>query len=175
MDVGNINWIIVVIGMNDVSSRFYVIFIIKFIQVKFDFEMLCEIVSKIYLVDFVGSECVDVIGVIGVRLKEGGNINKFFVILGNVIFVLVDLFQDVVNIFVKKKLVFVFYRDFVLIWLLKDSFGGNFKIIMIVIILFVDVNYGEILSIFCYVNRVKNIINKFIINEDVNVKFICEL
>lgn len=57
--------------------------------------MLCEIVSKIYFVDFVGSERVDVIGVIGVRFKEGGNINKFFVILGNVIFVLggfVDIF-----------------------------------------------------------------------------------
>lgn len=34
-----------------------------------------------------------------------------------------------------------------------------------VVILFVDVNYVEILSILRYVNRVKNIINKFIVNE----------
>lgn len=50
-----------------------------------------------------------------------------------------------------------------------------FLYLFFIVILFVDVNYGEILSIFRYVNRVKNIINKFIINEDVNVKFIREL
>lgn len=40
-----------------------------------------------------------------------------------------------------------------------------------IVILFVDVNYGEILSILRYVNRVKNIINKLIVNE-VNKKLL---
>lgn len=40
-----------------------------------------------------------------------------------------------------------------------------------IVILFVDVNYGEILSILRYVNRVKNIINKLIVNE-VNIKLL---
>lgn len=40
-----------------------------------------------------------------------------------------------------------------------------------IVILFVDVNYGEILSILRYVNWVKNIINKLIVNE-VNIKLL---
>lgn len=42
-----------------------------------------------------------------------------------------DLSQDAANPFVKKKQVFVPYRDSVLTWLLKDSLGGNSKTIMI--------------------------------------------
>lgn len=42
-----------------------------------------------------------------------------------------DLTQDGVNTNVKKKSVFVPYRDSVLTWLLKDSLGGNSKTIMI--------------------------------------------
>lgn len=39
--------------------------------------------------------------------------------------------QDGVNTNLKKKSVFVPYRDSVLTWLLKDSLGGNAKTIMI--------------------------------------------
>lgn len=42
-----------------------------------------------------------------------------------------DLSQDAANPSVKKKQVFVPYRDSVLTWLLKDSLGGNSKTIMI--------------------------------------------
>lgn len=150
--------------------------------------MPCETVSKIHLVDLAGSERADATGATGVRLKEGGNINKSLVTLGNVIsalgrFTLVssyslwfcvspkqlclccklrldpqsflkpsqkeksliifcpfffffcfptaDLSQDAANPSVKKKQVFVPYRDSVLTWLLKDSLGGNSKTIMI--------------------------------------------
>lgn len=54
-------------------------------QAKFDSEMPCETVSKIHLVDLAGSERADATGATGVRLKEGGNINKSLVTLGNVI------------------------------------------------------------------------------------------
>jgi kinesin family protein 16B len=47
--------------------------------------MPCETVSKIHLVDLAGSERADASGATGVRLKEGGNINKSLVTLGNVI------------------------------------------------------------------------------------------
>ena len=157
--------------------------------------MPSETVSKIHLVDLAGSERADATGATGVRLKEGGNINKSLVTLGNVIsalgrvtlvscllsfsmlhsgmkslglmFVLqtrviasrffeakfkkkkkkpliivfafphlfflpaADLSQDASNPLVKKKQVFVPYRDSVLTWLLKDSLGGNSKTIMI--------------------------------------------
>lgn len=87
-----------------------------------------------------GSERVDSIGVIGDRFKEGVNINKFLLVLGNVIFVLVDLFMG-------KKKVMVSYRDFVFIKLFQNVLGGNSKIIMIVALFLVDINYDEILGI----------------------------
>lgn len=55
------------------------------LQAKFDAEMPSETVSKIHLVDLAGSERADATGATGVRLKEGGNINKSLVTLGNVI------------------------------------------------------------------------------------------
>lgn len=165
-------------------------------QAKFDAEMPCETISKIHLVDLAGSERADATGATGVRLKEGGNINKSLVTLGNVISALgqnhlhhqicsplffffffnlleemspgvncetvgprcvleaggatglsesaefltpgrvfvpppADMTQDGINTNLKKKTVFVPYRDSVLTWLLKDSLGGNAKTIMI--------------------------------------------
>lgn len=175
MDAGNINRTTAATGMNDVSSRSHAIFTIKFTQAKFDSEMPCETVSKIHLVDLAGSERADATGATGVRLKEGGNINKSLVTLGNVISALADLSQDAANPHIKKKQVFVPYRDSVLTWLLKDSLGGNSKTIMIATISPADVNYGETLSTLRYANRAKNIINKPTINEDANVKLIREL
>ena len=114
-----------------------------------------------------------------------------------------DMSQDGVNTNLKKKSVFVPYRDSVLTWLLKDSLGGNSKTIMIaseqqtpnhtptfklscktemfdvwILIAAIspaDVNYGETLSTLRYANRAKNIINKPTINEDGNVRLIREL
>uniref|UniRef100_A0A452GKB8 Kinesin family member 16B n=1 Tax=Gopherus agassizii TaxID=38772 RepID=A0A452GKB8_9SAUR len=133
MEAGNINRTTAATGMNDVSSRSHAIFTINFTQAKFDAEMPCETVSKIHLVDLAGSERADATGATGVRLKEGGNINKSLVTLGNVISALADLSQDATNPLAKKKQVFVPYRDSVLTWLLKDSLGGNSKTIMIAI------------------------------------------
>uniref|UniRef100_F6YIH3 Kinesin family member 16B n=1 Tax=Macaca mulatta TaxID=9544 RepID=F6YIH3_MACMU len=175
MDAGNINRTTAATGMNDVSSRSHAIFTIKFTQAKFDSEMPCETVSKIHLVDLAGSERADATGATGVRLKEGGNINKSLVTLGNVISALGNIFKDATNTLAKKKPVFVPYRDSVLTWLLKDSLGGNSKTIMIATISPADVNYGETLSTLRYANRAKNIINKPTINEDANVKLIREL
>lgn len=62
------------------SICFYIL-----LQAKFDSEMPSETVSKIHLVDLAGSERADATGATGVRLKEGGNINKSLVTLGNVI------------------------------------------------------------------------------------------
>ncbi|XP_066516930.1 kinesin-like protein KIF16B isoform X4 [Hoplias malabaricus] len=175
MEAGNINRTTASTGMNDASSRSHAIFTINFTQAKFDAEMPCETVSKIHLVDLAGSERADATGATGVRLKEGGNINKSLVTLGNVISALADISQTGGNSQLKKKQVFVPYRDSVLTWLLKDSLGGNSKTIMIATISPADVNYGETLSTLRYANRAKNIINKPTINEDANVRLIREL
>ncbi|XP_015245500.1 PREDICTED: kinesin-like protein KIF16B isoform X3 [Cyprinodon variegatus] len=175
MEAGNINRTTASTGMNDVSSRSHAIFTINFTQAKFDAEMPSETVSKIHLVDLAGSERADATGATGVRLKEGGNINKSLVTLGNVISALADMTQEGANTNLKRKSVFVPYRDSVLTWLLKDSLGGNSKTIMIATVSPADVNYGETLSTLRYANRAKNIINKPTINEDSNVRLIREL
>ena len=56
-----------------------------FFQAKFSKESPLETHSKIHLVDLAGSERADATGATGVRLKEGGSINKSLVTLGNVI------------------------------------------------------------------------------------------
>ncbi|XP_068451762.1 kinesin-like protein KIF16B isoform X2 [Clinocottus analis] len=175
MEAGNTNRTTASTDMNDVSSRSHAIFTINFTQAKFDAEMPSETVSKIHLVDLAGSERADATGATGVRLKEGGNINKSLVTLGNVISALADMTQDGVNTNLKRRSVFVPYRDSVLTWLLKDSLGGNSKTIMIATVSPADVNYGETLSTLRYANRAKNIINKPTINEDGNVRLIREL
>ncbi|XP_061627068.1 kinesin-like protein KIF16B isoform X2 [Phyllopteryx taeniolatus] len=172
MEAGNVKRTTASTVMNDVSSRSHAIFTVNFTQAKFDAEMPSEMLSKIHLVDLAGSERADSSGATGVRLKEGGNINKSLVTLGNVISALADLPRDANT---KKKCLFVPYRDSVLTWLLKDSLGGNSKTIMIATVSPAGVNYGETLSTLRYANRAKNIINKPTVNEDANVRLIREL
>ncbi|XP_068506858.1 kinesin-like protein KIF16B isoform X1 [Syngnathus scovelli] len=174
MEAGNIKRTTASTGMNDTSSRSHAIFTVNFTQAKFDAEMPSETLSKIHLVDLAGSERADATGAAGVRLKEGANINKSLVTLGNVISALADLCADADGS-QKRKSLFVPYRDSVLTWLLKDSLGGNSKTIMIATVSPADVNYGETLSTLRYANRAKNIINKPTVNEDANVKLIREL
>uniref|UniRef100_A0A2I3H7W3 Kinesin family member 16B n=1 Tax=Nomascus leucogenys TaxID=61853 RepID=A0A2I3H7W3_NOMLE len=152
MDAGNINRTTAATGMNDVSSRSHAIFTIKFTQAKFDSEMPCETVSKIHLVDLAGSERADATGATGVRLKEGGNINKSLVTLGNVISALGMLTPG----------------SCLLFFLIKSR--GK-KILLIIL----SPLFSSFLYTLRYANRAKNIINKPTINEDANVKLIREL
>ncbi|CAL8334143.1 unnamed protein product [Lota lota] len=175
MEAGNIKRTTASTAMNAVSSRSHAIFTINFTQALFAAERPSETVSQIHLVDLAGSERADATGATGVRLKEGGNINKSLVTLGNVISALADQSQDTVNTNLKRRSLFVPYRDSVLTWLLKDSLGGNSKTIMIANVSPADVNYGETLSTLRYANRAKNIINKPTVNEDGNVRLIREL
>ncbi|XP_072031002.1 kinesin-like protein KIF16B isoform X2 [Amphiura filiformis] len=178
MDRGNNQRTTASTNMNDTSSRSHAIFTISFTQAKFKEDMPSETVSKINLVDLAGSERADATGATGNRLKEGANINKSLVTLGNVISALADCASSAMSPATgmpKRKPLFIPYRDSVLTWLLKDSLGGNSKTIMVATISPADVNYGETLSTLRYANRAKNIINKPTINEDPNVKLIREL
>ena len=60
-------------------------FFFFFLQAKFSKESPIETHSKIHLVDLAGSERATATGATGMRLKEGGSINKSLVTLGNVI------------------------------------------------------------------------------------------
>jgi hypothetical protein len=69
--------------------------------------------SKLSLIDLAGSERASNTENRGMRLREGANINRSLLALGNVINAL------------GKKGTFVPYRDSKLTRLLKDSLGGN--------------------------------------------------
>uniref|UniRef100_A0A2C9JEX7 Kinesin motor domain-containing protein n=1 Tax=Biomphalaria glabrata TaxID=6526 RepID=A0A2C9JEX7_BIOGL len=171
MKKGNSNRTTASTNMNDVSSRSHAIFTITFTQARYLDGLPSERQSKINLVDLAGSERADASGATGIRLKEGGSINKSLVSLGNVISLLAERSESGS----RGKHTFIPYRDSVLTWLLKDSLGGNAKTIMIATISPADVNYGETLSTLRYANRAKNIINRPTVNEDANVKLIREL
>ncbi|KAL8589773.1 hypothetical protein ACOMHN_020776 [Nucella lapillus] len=170
---GNTNRVTVATQMNDASSRSHAIFTITFTQAKMLNGMPSERQSKIHLVDLAGSEKATGSGWTEVRLKEGGNINKSLVTLGNVISALAEMGERSGSS--RRSGGFIPYRDSKLTYLLRDSLGGNAQTIMIATISPSAVSYGESLSTLKYANRAKNIINKPTVNEDSNVRLIREL
>ena len=161
--------------MNDTSSRSHAVFTMVFTQASVIQGLPCERTSKINLVDLAGSERTSSTGATGLRLKEGGNINKSLTTLGLVISALAERSKKKKAASGKKGGSHVPYRDSALTWLLRESLGGNSKTIMLAAISPADINYGETLSTLHYANRAKNIMNKAIVNEDENVRLIKEL
>ncbi|XP_064603276.1 uncharacterized protein LOC135468784 [Liolophura sinensis] len=184
--------------MHDHSSRSHAIITITFTQASLVDDLPSEIISKINLVDLAGSERADTTVKTGYkgRLKEGANINKSLVTLGNVIKSLAEksllswstesmssLHNSSASETMtsphssprKQRSFYIPYRDSVLTWLLKDSLGGNSKTIMIATITPASSYYSESLSTLRYAQRAKSIINKPKINEDPNVTIIREM
>lgn len=111
--------------------------------------------SKFHLVDLAGSERSKKTGTTGDRFKEGVNINKGLLVLGNVISQLGEGNQGFIN-----------YRDSKLTRLLQDSLGGNSVTLMIACISPADYNQEETLSTLRYADRARKIKNKPIVNQD---------
>ena len=114
--------------------------------------------SKFHFVDLAGSERQKRSLAAGLRLKEGININKGLLVLGNVISALGDPR--------KRGKVFVPYRDSKLTRLLKGSLGGNHKTLMVACVSPSSSNMEETLNCLRYANRAKNIQNKAVLNTD---------
>ena len=79
------------------------------------------LISKFLIVDLAGSERAAVSDNKGLRMREGGKINRSLLALGNCINMLST----------KHNGMFIPYRDSKLTRLLKDSLGGNTKTVMI--------------------------------------------
>ena len=120
----------------------------------------------INLVDLAGSERSRSIGATGDRLKEGCNINKSLLILGNVINCLAD------KAICKNKNMLPPYRDSALTRILQNALGGNSKTVMICALSPASINYEETLSTLRYADRAKKIQNKAVINESEHDKMI---
>uniref|UniRef100_A0A8D0IZ87 Kinesin motor domain-containing protein n=1 Tax=Sus scrofa TaxID=9823 RepID=A0A8D0IZ87_PIG len=142
-------------AMNSQSSRSHAIFTISIEQRKKS-DKSSSFRSKLHLVDLAGSERQKKTKAEGDRLKEGININRGLLCLGNVISALGD----------DKKGGFVPYRDSKLTRLLQDSLGGNSHTLMIACVSPADSNLEETLNTLRYADRARKIKNKPVINID---------
>ena len=82
-------------------------------------------VAKLSLIDLAGSERATMTTNRGMRLREGANINRSLLALGNCINALVEQKTG------SRKAIHVPYRDSKLTRLLKDSLGGNCCTVMV--------------------------------------------
>ncbi|XP_068600791.1 kinesin family member 4 [Brachionichthys hirsutus] len=143
-------------AMNTASSRSHAIFTITLEQRK-GADRSDIVISKLRLVDLAGSERQKKTRAEGERLKEGININRGLLCLGNVISALGDE---------SKKNTFVPYRDSKLTRLLQDSLGGNSHTLMIACVSPADSNMEETINTMRYADRARKIKNKPVVNID---------
>lgn len=101
---------------------------------------------KLSMIDLAGSERASATGCKGVRFKEGANINKSLLALGNCINNLADGTTKHIP-----------YRDSKLTRLLKDSLGGNCHTVMIANIGPSSLTYEDTYNTLRYANRAKRI------------------
>ena len=166
MDEGYNNRTIGSTLMNATSSRAHTIVTIEFRQLTMVAKKKSEKLSMINLVDLAGSERSGSTGATGDRLKEGCNINKSLLILGNVINCLAD------KAIGKNKNMLPPYRDSALTRILQNALGGNSKTVMICALSPASINYEETLSTLRYADRAKKIQNKAVINESEHDKMV---
>ncbi|XP_015437614.1 PREDICTED: kinesin-like protein KIF18A [Dufourea novaeangliae] len=100
---------------------------------------------KLSMIDLAGSERASATGCKGPRFKEGANINKSLLALGNCINNLADGIKHIT------------YRDSKLTRLLKDSLGGNCQTVMIANIAPSSFSYEDTYNTLRYANRAKKI------------------
>ncbi|XP_033743616.1 chromosome-associated kinesin KIF4A-like [Pecten maximus] len=152
-------------AMNNTSSRSHAIFTITIEQKKSDdMDDFCK--SKFYLVDLAGSERAKRTQAEGERFKEGININRGLLALGNVISALGEE---------GSKRSHIPYRDSKLTRLLQDSLGGNSHTVMIACVSPADSNMEETLNTLRYADRARKIKNKPIVNRDPQTEEIMRL
>uniref|UniRef100_A0A8C8ALH2 Kinesin family member 4A n=1 Tax=Otus sunia TaxID=257818 RepID=A0A8C8ALH2_9STRI len=156
LEQGNNSRTVASTAMNSQSSRSHAIFTICIDQKKKN-DKNSSYHSKLHLVDLAGSERQKKTKAEGDRLKEGININRGLLCLGNVISALGDE---------NKKGGFVPYRDSKLTRLLQDSLGGNSHTLMIACVSPADSNLEETLNTLRYADRARKIKNKPIVNLD---------
>lgn len=157
LELGNNSRTVASTAMNSQSSRSHAIFTITIDQRK-KIDKSCFFRSKLHLVDLAGSERQKKTKAEGDRLKEGININKGLLALGNVISALGD--EN------RKGGGFVPYRDSKLTRLLQDSLGGNSHTLMIACVSPADYNMEETLNTLRYADRARKIKNKPVVNMD---------
>ena len=134
--------------MNLTSSRSHAVFTVTLHQT----DDSSSSSSRFTFVDLAGSERLKKTGCSGERAREGIEINKGLLALGNVINALADEERH------QKKL-HVPYRQSKLTRLLQDALGGNSQTLFLACVSGADTNASETLSTLHYANRARNIQN----------------
>eukprot|EP00106_Octopus_bimaculoides_P010390 XP_014777832.1 PREDICTED: kinesin-like protein KIF18A isoform X2 [Octopus bimaculoides] len=119
-------------------------------------------IAKMCLVDLAGSERGTATSNRGPRMREGANINRSLLALGNVINALAD----------EKTKAYIPYRDSKLTRLLKDSIGGNCRTVMIAAVSPSHLSYEDTYNTLKYADRAKHIranLKKNIMNVKSNI------
>ena len=161
LNKGENNRIIAETKLNEKSSRSHTIFKINIefnIKDK-DNNKEKKYYSQLNLVDLAGSENVSKAKCEGMRIKEGGNINKSLLALSNVI-----------NKLSQNNKNFVNYRDSKLTRLLQSSLGGNSKTTIICTMIDDNNHYSETLNTLHFGIKAKNVKTTVKENEIINDK-----
>ncbi|GJQ76184.1 hypothetical protein Trydic_g1927 [Trypoxylus dichotomus] len=161
LEVGNTRRRVSATSINSRSSRSHSVVTIK-----------CLGGVKLSLVDLAGSERTGSRTHTTSTFREGANINKSLVALGNVVTALADQTSKYSRGFKKR---FVPYRDSVLTWLLKNTLGGNSQTVMIATISSSSICYNETVNTLRFGHRAKQIIAQPLANEDPKQKIIRDL
>ncbi|TWW67965.1 kinesin-like protein KIF18A [Takifugu flavidus] len=149
LDSGNRNRTQHPTDMNATSSRSHAVFQIYLRQQDKTASLNHNVcIAKMSLIDLAGSERASATNAKGARLREGANINRSLLALGNVINALADP---------KSKKAHIPYRDSKLTRLLKDSLGGNCRTVMIANISPSSKSYDDTHNTLKYANRAKEI------------------
>eukprot|EP00079_Xenopus_tropicalis_P034759 XP_017948530.1 PREDICTED: kinesin-like protein KIF18A isoform X1 [Xenopus tropicalis] len=149
LDYGNKNRTQHPTDMNASSSRSHAVFQIYLRQQDKTASINQNVrIAKMCLIDLAGSERASATNAKGERLREGTNINRSLLALGNVINALADP---------KSKKQHIPYRNSKLTRLLKDSLGGNCRTIMIAAVSPSSLSYDDTYNTLKYANRAKDI------------------
>ncbi|KAM3877043.1 kinesin-like protein KIF18A [Diretmus argenteus] len=149
LDCGNRNRTQHPTDMNATSSRSHAVFQIYLRQQDKTAGINPNVcVAKMSLIDLAGSERASATNAKGARLREGANINRSLLALGNVINALAAP---------KNKKAHIPYRDSKLTRLLKDSLGGNCRTVMIANVSPSSKSYDDTHNTLKYANRAKEI------------------
>ena len=130
-----------------------------------------SLTSHVHLVDLAGSERVKVSKVQGQELVEARNINLSLSTLGRVIDVLAEGCAPSGS----GSRIEPPYRDSTLTWLLRNSFGGNSRTVMLATVSPAPGDYEETMNTLRYASRARRIVLRATVNVDTGVKQMVEL
>lgn len=130
--------------------------------------------SQVHFVDLAGSERISATETWShERMKERGNINKSLVVLGNVIRALVNRTKEKKG----RRTCYVPYRHSVLTWLLRNSLGGNSRMVMLACVSPSEACYSETVGTLRFAQTVQCLSHSLVVtrNQDCELGRIAQL